>query len=255
MATDEKKLQTYEDGMQDTTFENKGQSQDAIIVTQPQEAYAQEVTPNDVKEIAKETDTQKQDSEIVAIVNKGINNGDIPSLDLTDVQTALNNGDLNVVANLVGKDVVAKTIKQTQANYRYDFTVKPEDLTNFDPVSAQYCRIEEVNGEMHIIVLADFINTDTANSHTFRFGRIDLENLPPEIATKIYGLNGPISQNNAGTIRIVPAGVETNATPQIVPVILTSSVAKTLTLIQPDNITVLPDDTITISFEVNLSLF
>ena len=159
-------------------------------------------------------------------------------------------GDLDV-----NKDVRAKTLSQSQANYSFQFDLNASDTTNFERVS-QYTRIEVVNGELHIIGLAKFHNTDTESAHNFTLLEFLISNIPDEIAEKIYGDSGNnIKTANAGVVRVVPFGYS-GASIGIVPMRITGGqTANQLKCYQPNAQSVSADGNISISFEANLSLF
>ena len=150
-------------------------------------------------------------------------------------------------------ELKVKTIKQSEPNYLFEFEVNVEDATHFEKVGTQYCRIEEVNGEIHIIILAKFHNTDT-NSRSTRLSQFDISNIPEAISSKIYGYRGPLNEANAGLIRVAPVGVESGSAVSLKPCRLLGTNATTITCYQPDTTSTPADGYLSFSMEVNLSI-
>lgn len=157
----------------------------------------------------------------------------------------------------VNGDATAKTLSQSQANFSYNFSVEPTDSDNFEIVGVQYAKIEVVNGELHIICLAKFHNKDS-QTRSFSLSAFDVQNIPDEIASKIYGTTGNnIKTQNCGEIRVIPMGltggisgmtisplkVQGNATPN------------SLTFYHASGYNVGAGNNVVLSFEANLSLF
>ena len=154
-----------------------------------------------------------------------------------------------------GGNLTAKTLKQTEPNYLFQFEVMVEDTTNFEKTGTQYCRIEEVNGEIHIIIMARFKNIDPVNAHSTRLAQYEISNIPEYLSSKIYGVNGSINQPNAGVIRIAPIGIEGSGSPAIYPCRLRGATTpNTIILYQSTGISVNAQDYITFTLEVNLSV-
>ena len=160
----------------------------------------------------------------------------------------------SAIKGLENADVKVKTIKQSEPNYLFEFEVDVEDTTNFERIGNQYCRIEEVNGEIHIIMLARFHNKDTGNVRSTRLSQFDISNIPEDISSKIYGYNGPLNQADAGIIRVAPMGVEGGTIVTIKPCRLMGLTANTITCYQPDATSVPANGYLSFSMEVNLSI-
>lgn len=158
----------------------------------------------------------------------------------------------------VGGAITSKTLKQSEANYLYEFEITLNDTENFEQVGEQYCRIEEVNGEIHIIGAAMFKNIDTANAHSFRLNTYFRKTLPPELASKIYGMNGSLSEANAGYIRLMSCHTVIVEVPYDVkssPILLSgSSTPNEIQFYQSGSHSIPANDTAFISFECNLSV-
>lgn len=164
-------------------------------------------------------------------------------------------GDLDV-----NGDLRAKTLKQIEANYSVNFTISSPDEEHFEISGVPYCKIEAVNGEMHIIGSIKFHNKDTETAQTFTLSRVDVYNLPVEISSKIIDVDG-ISVNGTGSnanIRVFPVCTASSPRGQEIHAGLLHNVGEVangmrlyLNISQSMN----PNTNITISFEINLSLF
>ena len=165
-----------------------------------------------------------------------------------------------VVKVLEDKDVKVKTIAQSEANYSFSFELIPSSSDYFLTHGSQYCKIEIVNGELHIIGVACFDNTDSDNNHNLTFSSQQIT-IPEYIADKIYNAIGEkLTQSPTGTdvaqkiIRIVPMGYQGNVY-GIAALRLEHIAANIINLSMGTGITVLAGKSITVSFEANLSLF
>lgn len=156
-------------------------------------------------------------------------------------------------------DITAKTLKQTQANYTTNFTISSPDDQYFEVSGVPFCKIEEVNGEMHIIGSIKFHNKDTENAHQFTLGRVDIYDLPTQISSKIYDVAG-ITVSATGSnadIRIFPVCTSSSPRGQEIHAAVLHNVSEYpngmrmyLNVSQSLN----PNTPITISFEINLSI-
>lgn len=102
---------------------------------------------------------------------------------------------VNVLEN---KDVVAKTLKQTQANYSLDLSsFTPDNIPSGITYTLVYGRIEEINGILYIVWLFSLENT-TESSITHANCGIDIT-LDEEIAEKIIDISGVSVAENTST--------------------------------------------------------
>ena len=110
------------------------------------------------------------------------------SYDLVDEEWVYNSEDKNDF-DFSNKDIIVKTIKQTNANYSLDlddfsFNSLPSGVN----CNIVYGRIEEINGVLYIVLTGDLENTNETSTSLTNFGlKVDLSE---EIADKIYDLTG-----------------------------------------------------------------
>lgn len=85
-------------------------------------------------------------------------------------------------------EITANTIKQASANSSVDFaSITPSTLTENLQYIPKYCRLEEINGVLHL-VWNFAIKNETENNIQINWLRLNMT-LPTEIADKIYDFN------------------------------------------------------------------
>ena len=86
-----------------------------------------------------------------------------------------------------GGPVVAQTLKQNQANWSVDITSFP-NITG-GTASPIFCRIQQINQELHIIMIGKVVNETESTISAYSTTDILIE-LPEAIADKIYDIGG-----------------------------------------------------------------
>ena len=155
-------------------------------------------------------------------------------------------------------DIVAKTLKQREANYLFEFEINVADTTNFEKYGTQYCRIEEVNGEIHLIICAMFHNKDTDAQHNMALSVLEIADIPNEIASKIFTCGGQnlteaAASSPSNIVRIAPLGLNGTGV-AIQPCRLYHNGPNKLALYGPSGQNVAANGYGVITLEVNLSL-
>ena len=156
-------------------------------------------------------------------------------------------------------DIVAKTLKQREANYLFEFEINVADTTNFEKHGTQYCRIEEVNGELHLIICAMFHNKDTEAQHNMALSVQSITDIPEEISSKIFSCGGkkvsetPSANSSENIIRIAPMGLNGTGV-AIQPVRIYHDGKNKISIYGPSGQNVAANGYGVITLEVNLSL-
>ena len=97
-------------------------------------------------------------------------------------------------------DIVAKTLKQTQPNWSATIETFP-NITGCT-ASPIYCKIHQINGELHIIMIGQITNETESAISGYATDTITIE-LPTEIASKLLDLKGgKASETPVSNVRI-----------------------------------------------------
>lgn len=130
------------------------------------------------------------------------------------ILTTYNKSELDALlvlkANLSGADfsgpVTAQTLKQNEANWKADFPTFP-NITG-GTSSPIFCRVQQINQELHIVMLGKVVNNSGADISAYTLSFISFD-LPTSIANKIYDVLGnKVSDIIANNVRVTynPAG-------------------------------------------------
>ena len=178
-------------------------------------------------------------------------------IDLPDlIEQALPEVDFST-ADFSSVDFVAKTLKQTNSNWEEDFTLP--SVSGFTKAN-EYCRLEEINGILHLVICALYENSSGASA-SFSLGSIVFSNIDESISSKIYTAGGqkvsePVSSTYAeryirvAVMGVSSAGVSTNLTQCI----LLHTGANEMTLYHTTSVTIGSSATAVASCEINLTL-
>lgn len=99
-----------------------------------------------------------------------------------------------------GVDLKVKTIEQAEANWSLDVTSFPTTTNcTSEPI---FCRIQQINQELHIVMLGKINNPTESDINIYSTQVIEVT-LPEEIANKIYDVLGnKVSDTLASTARV-----------------------------------------------------
>lgn len=118
------------------------------------------------------------------------------------------------VEGLVGKDVIVKTIEQTEPNAFVEITAFP-NITG-GTSSPIFCRVQQLNKSLHIIMVGKITNNTEAEISDYGTSGINVD-LPEEVASKIYDVLGnkaseaPASDTRiSGCLSITQRGTSSN---------------------------------------------
>lgn len=84
-------------------------------------------------------------------------------------------------------DLVVDTVEQTKPNWSYDVNIFP-NVANCTSAPI-FCRIQQINGELHIIMMGKINNPTESDITAYSTLSIDIV-LPENIANKIYDVLG-----------------------------------------------------------------
>lgn len=113
------------------------------------------------------------------------------------------------VESLAGKDITAKTLKQSHANWSYDLSaVELESPTGFT-TSNIFSRLQVVNQELEVICTFSITNTGgtTATPNNVLLGEFDI---PEDIGSKIIDVLGNPLTTSVGIVAIAGACMVNN---------------------------------------------
>lgn len=95
----------------------------------------------------------------------------------------------NIVNALKGKDIVVKTLEQTEANWTKDLN----SLTLYSPtgfsVQNLFCRLQKINQELEVIFTFSITNTGASSAAPANI-QCDNISIPQEIGSKIFDVLG-----------------------------------------------------------------
>ena len=164
-------------------------------------------------EVVKQTGEQKhsyvvsfkKDDEGLCLTYTDASTVETVSYDLVDGHWVFNSKDVTPIGAMAsgdfsGKDLKAKTLEQSQANWSADITQFP----NFTGGTASviFGRIQKINQELHIVMLGKIENATENSIGDYTTTFIEVE-LPEEIASKIYDVKGqPLSQSIESNCRV-----------------------------------------------------
>ena len=101
------------------------------------------------------------------------------------------------------QDLKPKTLEQQEPNWAYDVEEFPSTTGCTSEVT--FCRIQKINGELHIIMQGKVNNATGSDKTVYNLSGIYVT-LPSEIASKIFDVNGnPASEGVASDVRITAA--------------------------------------------------
>lgn len=113
-----------------------------------------------------------------------------------------------VEGELENKDLVVKTIEQTEPNWSYDITEFPSGPSG-TTASVTFCRIQQLNSELHIIMNGVIHNPTESNLTSYGLIGIYVT-LPENIANKLYDCLGKKASEvaDASEVRIATSSAQ-----------------------------------------------
>ena len=103
-------------------------------------------------------------------------------------------------------DLVAKTLKQVQANYSLELNAENLSLsTSLSGLTLTigYCKIEELNNVLYVVLNFSLTNTTESSIAMGNYVRLAIRNLDESISEKIYDANNlPLSEAYASIVGI-----------------------------------------------------
>lgn len=106
----------------------------------------------------------------------------------------------NQIKNIVNDgELKPITIEQQEPNWAYDITAFPSVTgTTGTPI---FCRIQQLNQELHIVLVGKVHNDTESDKTVYSMSGINVQ-LPEEIASKIYDVQGKTAVESNTNIRI-----------------------------------------------------